>query len=503
MGRAARRRARLVRAAGRDRVKRLLLLALLSLAPLALASAPARAAACGLPDATPLWIDYAESSVKFREAIFRRPGLVLATSGPAVAQSLRAGGAATIHWEMNLPRLVGTPDAPADPGSIPAAAGALFDRAVRSSACPTPLIALNELWSPTVPAPWTPTNAQYRANVLTLLRELAARGARPFLLVPSNPNTAGESADWWRQAATVADVVREVYVPGPLLAQQGALLGSREIRLRLRRAVSTLAAVGIPPARVGLMLGFQSGGLYGRVGLQPLPAWLEVTKWLTLAARQVGADTGAGTIWSWGWGSFSAADDPDKPVAACVFLWTRDPALCDAPAAAAPYGGFNTSLTDGQIALPAGVECTTAGGVITTRTIERLTAATGDRERAKQALLARLVQRAAVRVPARAILAAERALVGQRFGGQRRAYLAALRRHGLDVALARDLLADQIRRGELARRVAPTSLAAWTEAEATKALATTTCLRDELPAAGDVDVTSALASVRPPPRTAR
>ena len=41
-----------------------------------LATGPAHAgpvAVCGLPDATPLWIDYSEGSVGFRQAIFARP----------------------------------------------------------------------------------------------------------------------------------------------------------------------------------------------------------------------------------------------------------------------------------------------------------------------------------------------------------------------------------------------------------------------------------------------
>ena len=43
-----------------------------------------RSGACGLPDAKPLWIDYAEGSVGFRDAVFGKPGIVAATSGTAV-----------------------------------------------------------------------------------------------------------------------------------------------------------------------------------------------------------------------------------------------------------------------------------------------------------------------------------------------------------------------------------------------------------------------------------
>ncbi len=76
-----------------------------------------------------------------------------------------------------------------------------------------------------------------------------------------------------------------------------------------------------------------------------------------LAAKQVAAETKIQGVWSWGWPSFSVAgDDPDKPAAACVYLWARDPKLCDGPALAG--AGFDASLTEGQITLPAGVRCT-------------------------------------------------------------------------------------------------------------------------------------------------
>ena len=52
-------------------------------------------------------------------------------------------------------------------------------------------------------SPWMPINAQYRANVLTFVRTLAARGARPFLLVPTKPYGADEALTWWRQVAKV------------------------------------------------------------------------------------------------------------------------------------------------------------------------------------------------------------------------------------------------------------------------------------------------------------
>jgi hypothetical protein len=66
------------------------IVAALSFAPSALAGP------CGLPDAPPLWVDYAEGSVEFRNEVFRRPGLVLASSGMTVPRDLREGGASTV-----------------------------------------------------------------------------------------------------------------------------------------------------------------------------------------------------------------------------------------------------------------------------------------------------------------------------------------------------------------------------------------------------------------------
>ena len=105
---------------------------------------------------------------------------------------------------------------------IQARADKLFDTAVASSGCDHPLMAENELFGAQLPTPWTPTTAQYRANVLAFLQRLAERGARPFLLLSNRPYTHDEAADdWWRQAAKVADLVPEVYFSGPVRLEAG------------------------------------------------------------------------------------------------------------------------------------------------------------------------------------------------------------------------------------------------------------------------------------------
>ena len=124
------------------------------------------ALSCGLPEAQPTWIDFADGSVSFWRERFARPGVVVATGGPELAAEARAAGAGTVHFDLYLRKRVGTPSDPADPALMEKRADALFDYAVSVSGCETPLIALNELWGASLPTPLTPTAERYRANVL-------------------------------------------------------------------------------------------------------------------------------------------------------------------------------------------------------------------------------------------------------------------------------------------------------------------------------------------------
>ncbi len=436
--------------------------AALSLAP-ATESAPARSTAygCNLPQTRPLWIDFGDGSVPFWDRVFARPGVIAAASNFIAPPRLRAAGAKTVYWDMHLKNRVGTPTAPANPAGIADQADRLFLRAAASSDCATPVIALNELFGASTTTPWSPSNAQYRANVLAFIRRLAARGARPHLLISSTPYVGGDAAQWWRDAAEAADLVREVYFASPRIYRQGALLGSRTMRVSLRRAVQQLVDIGIPASRVGLMLGFHTtkGVGSGREGLQPSSAWFEVVKLQALAARQVARELGAATVWSWGWGAWSVGErDADKEAAACVWLWARDPRLCDGPRAGG--AGFDESRTDAQ--LPAGVQCTLGGRVVTRGQLGAVGRVTGDPESALSVLYARLVVREHADVTAVIVRAAESSLVAGTFGGKWTAYSAALARAGATRSLARAVLADQLRETEVRRRlhVAPPSAAA-------------------------------------------
>jgi hypothetical protein len=451
-------------------------LAALFFAPSALAGP------CGLPDAETLWVDYAEGSVSFRNELFRRPGLVLASSGTTVPQTLREGGAQTVYWQMKLARLVGTPSAPAEPGSVAAAADELVQRAAASSGCATPLIALEELSGAHLPTPWSPTNSAYRTNVLELVRQLTARGARPFLFVHGTLELRGAAGAWWQQIAGSADIVYESYFYAPRIHALGPVLGSRALRIAMRRPVERLAALGIPPARLGLILGFHSKpGTSGREGLQPLGSWLQFVKLNALAARHVAGELGLGSIWSWGWGTFDPAGaDPDKPTAACVYLWSRDANLCDAPSRSA----FDTSLVDGQLLLPAGIHCAFPAGMVPEAAIERLAPFAGGDRAALTALVTRRALRRAVRLRSGELSRAERWLVAARYRGSYSRYRSSLVHKGLARADALAILADNIRVRRLGRAAAAARLA--------KAVDSALCLRDDLPGRALVDLSRKL-----------
>ena len=463
----------------------------------AASSAPQRTTdACGVPDTAPLWVDYGEGPVKpDTRKVLARPGVVVATSGTAIPAYFRKQGAATTYFVIGLPKLVGQPSAPADPTTMPAVADALYAKAAASTACATPWIALNELFGSSLPTPWSPTNTQYRANVLALMQGLAAHGAHPVLFANGSPSFAGDAAAWWQQVGQAGSIAYEAYFDARRISALGSLLGNRRVRVGMRRALASFVAAGVPPARLGLVLGFHSGliaGAGGRQGLQPRESWLRVVKWETLAARQVAADMHLGSIWVWGWGTFAAGSvDPDKPAAACVSLWTRNQTLCDAPSVAGAT--FNTSLTEGQIVLPRGVACNLYHSRrILSTDITRLAVFTGDRGSALDTLFARIVFRSRVQVGNDQVLAIEQQSIDRDFGGDRNAYLAALAQAHATLGVARNVIRD-----ELKRRAIPAILAAagsdqapydWQATWLTTEARTMICLRDELPGGGDIRV---------------
>jgi hypothetical protein len=422
-------------------------------------SDPVFAGQCGIRAQQTVWGEYGWPSLL---PILAKPGTLLAAtthSGTDYAAAARARGAATYAFDLKMSAKTGTPAMPADPSTIEAAAQTEYQKAVvRSGGCSTPLVVENELFGASIPTPWTASTAQYRANVLAFLQDLAALGAHPVLLVNKSPYAgSADAVAWWQSVAKVSDVVREVYLPATQVWPLGPILGNRYLRESYRNAVTDLTSLGIPANRLGIMLSFLSQkGVGGRNGLEPSSAWFQVVKWEALSAKQVARETGLGSVFSWGWQEWNKKEmDPDKPKAACVWLWGRTRSLCNAPRMLGK--GFNRSVTAGQIILPHGTVCRVEGiGALSGGAVTSLQALTGDRDAAVSALFERLVESSERSVSRHAVLAAQREVIGDAFNGSRTAYLAALHQAHANVGIALSVLGDELRRARLEqRRYAP------------------------------------------------
>jgi hypothetical protein len=295
---------------------------------------------------------------------------------------------------------------------------------------------------------------QYRANVLRFLQRLRERGAQPWLLVNSKPYTGeGPALDWWRAVADVAGIVREVYFPAPLIYRQGPILGNRSLRQAFRNGILDFTKIGIPVSKLGLFLGFQTTkGTGGREGLAAAP-WFQTVKWQVLAARFVAREMKFNSIWSWGWAEWSTTPgehDPAKPRAACVYLWTRDPKLCNGPRIAGR--GFNRSRTEGQLILAPGLRCRLGTAAVRWSAINPILKLTGDSELAFSNSFSRAVQQRTVPVSYADILAAERSIIAARFGGSRGAYLSAIAEARANLSVARSVIGDELRRARIESR---------------------------------------------------
>src|ERR671934_1194908 len=265
-------------------------LVVVGLAATAAAASPSHAtspAASCAQGSQPAWIDYADKWVPFRQ-LFYKPGIAVAIAHTAPAAAARSHGAEVAYWDMSLRDAVGTPAHPADPARISAVAERLAAAAIKVTGCATPVVALNELYGAHLGAPWSRTNAQYRANVLELVRALASRGIQPHLFISEAGTTAGAAGAWWRSLAPAATIVREVYIPGPVIERLGPSGATVYLRFQLRRAVRNFTTTGISSSRIGLALGFHSGR-GGRAGLSAT-RWFGVVKREALVARQVAAE---------------------------------------------------------------------------------------------------------------------------------------------------------------------------------------------------------------------
>ena len=127
--------------------------------------------------------------MKFR-GVFAKPGLVVASNGKAIPRTFRAAGTGTAYFELHMENLVGLPGSPKPSSGIVAAADAEYTKAVDSTGCTTPLIALDEFESGSSTGPFSGRAATYRQNVIMLMTRLRDRGARVFLLIPTGSRSA-------------------------------------------------------------------------------------------------------------------------------------------------------------------------------------------------------------------------------------------------------------------------------------------------------------------------
>ena len=128
------------------------------------------------------------------------------------------------------------------------------------------------------------------------------------------------------------------------------------IRVGFREWVARLTALGIPPSRIGLMLGFQSGDPFGgRAGLQPTAAWLQIVKLQSQAglvvARELALSTrvvvGVGDVR--GAGQRRSPTSRPRPARTCGRAIPRSATRrrCGVP-------GFDPDLTAGAVDLAPG-----------------------------------------------------------------------------------------------------------------------------------------------------
>src|SRR3954463_6202232 len=230
-------------------VKRLFLLIALVFAASASGATPRVAAPapyagqCGLPATQPVWAEFGQT---YLEPVFGQAGVVIGASTGDWPAHMRTLGAGTVYFDLNLKNRVGTPTKPTDTATMPDRAKRLYDFSSQQTGCSAPIVVFNELAGPGLVTPWSDTNAQYRANVLSLIQHIAALGAHPVLLIPAAIYAGGDALAWWQQVSAVAEIVREIYVPATATWKQGAVLGNRTLRDRYRAAVEDLTSIGIP-----------------------------------------------------------------------------------------------------------------------------------------------------------------------------------------------------------------------------------------------------------------
>ena len=367
---------------------------------------------------------------------------------------LREMGAKTVYWEMNLRQRVGTPTAPLRPELVDDWADRIFYRAVASTNCARPWMALNEMWGANLPTPWSQTNAQYRANVLSFVRRLSALGARPYLLLSTRPFTDGEAADWWRETALYTTFVRETYVPAPAFHRQGPVLASRNLRRVFRSGITELTEIGVPIQKTGLILGFHTNPRHRRPRRAQAGECVVQPHQAPGPRRQAGlARTALPDDLVVGLGRVGPERSRPRQAGRRLRLaLDAQPHALQRPGRGRPRV---RQIADRRPApVPAGRPVQDTVGNVSSRAVAAAAHVTEDREVALSSLFAHVVLTAQMPVTSKELRAAQRTVIASRFGGSTAAYRRALKKVGATRELARSIISDQIRQVRIARRFA-------------------------------------------------
>ena len=337
---------------------------------------------------------------------------------------------------MHLDAIVGSPAAPAGRRRTSRLRRAeLLVAAQASSGCATPIIALNEMAGQDSATPWSAGTTAYRANILALVTgaDHRRRAARSCSCPARRTRRTSRATPrvWWQQPRDRSRTsCSRSTRPAPKIYRRARCSARARCASRSARRCSRSSRSACRPARLGVMLGFQSGigyaGARGPAADRQLARGRQARGARGPAGR--GASSGSRRVWSWGWGTFAAraAPTPTRRSPRAPTCGRAIRVLCDA----ARPGRRRLRRLARRGADPARRRACSARSAtkdtITTAAIDRLARLARGRQAAIGALLVRdlVTGRKATQL---AIRRQEAAIVYARFNSSRGRYVACAR----------------------------------------------------------------------------
>ena len=277
-----------------------------------------------------------------------------------------------------------------------------------------------------------------------------------MLLITARPYTGGDAADWWQQAAAVAEIVREDYVPATSDVEARADPRQPQPPERVP-AGGRRPHVDRDPAEPRRA----DGQLRDDEGLRrpqrPRAGRRRGTRWRSgrqLAAQQVAAETGIASVWSWGWGDVERRRAGSRQAVRRSARGSGRGRRRSATRRRRSAPGFDASRTEGQLSAARRRDAVRrrAGRRCRTRRSSSSSCVTGDRETGVQRAL-RAARRERRRRRCSTAERPRRRAGGdrcRRFGGSRAAYVAALAAGARERRRSRAaILGDQLRRAQV------------------------------------------------------